>query len=137
MHWLSKQPAFGKSREFEITTRSVGRNTLEKTAGDIEEDEEETEQFTHGRKRKTVVFMPCHDTTHTIYYGGHLLRVRSLPLPYGLVAVAYDILQITRSKVCQIVPDFIQCPEFASCSAAPTTELPRRLRSALSLAPTM
>jgi len=48
MHWLSKQPAFGKSREFEITTRSVGRNTLETTAGDIEEDEEETEQFTHG-----------------------------------------------------------------------------------------
>jgi mitochondrial chaperone BCS1 len=92
MHWLSKQPAFGKSREFEITTRSVGRNSLEKTAGDIEEEEEETEQFTHGqsissliwpltrakigRKRKMVVFMPCHDTTHTIYYGGHLLRVR-------------------------------------------------------------
>jgi chaperone BCS1 len=49
MHWLSKQPAFGKSREFEITTRSVGRNSLEKTAGDIEEEEEETEQFTHGQ----------------------------------------------------------------------------------------
>lgn len=91
MHWLSKQPAFGKSREFEITTRSVGRNALDKTAGDIEDDEEESEQFTHGqsylvlslllseawigRKKKMVVFMPCHDTTHTIYYGGHLLRV--------------------------------------------------------------
>jgi len=49
MHWLSKQPAFGKSREFEITTRSVGRNALDKTAGDIEDDEEESEQFTHGQ----------------------------------------------------------------------------------------
>ncbi|KIM34089.1 hypothetical protein M408DRAFT_90304 [Serendipita vermifera MAFF 305830] len=75
MHWLSKQPAFGKSREFDITTRSVGRNALEKTAGDIEDDEEESEQFTHGKKKKMVVFMPCHDTTHTIYYGGHLLRI--------------------------------------------------------------
>lgn len=49
MHWLSKQPAFGKSREFEITTRTVSKNSMEKTAGDIEEDEdEEGEQFEHG-----------------------------------------------------------------------------------------
>lgn len=47
MHWLSKQPAFGKSREFEITTRSVGRNTME-TAGDVEDDEDESESFSHG-----------------------------------------------------------------------------------------
>jgi chaperone BCS1 len=59
MHWLSKQPAFGKSREFEITTRTVGRNSMEKTAGDIEEDEEDGEQFEHG-------------TRHS--YGGALAR---------------------------------------------------------------
>ncbi|CCA70759.1 related to BCS1 protein precursor [Serendipita indica DSM 11827] len=75
MHWLSKQPAFGKSREFDITTRSVGRNNMDKTAGDIEDDEEDGEQFSHGKRKKKVVFMPCHDTTHNIYYGGHLLRV--------------------------------------------------------------
>lgn len=75
MHWLSKQPAFGKSREFEITTRSVGKNSVDNTAGDIEDDEEESEQFSHGRRKKKVVFMPCHDVTHTIYYGGHLLRI--------------------------------------------------------------
>ncbi|PVF93918.1 P-loop containing nucleoside triphosphate hydrolase protein [Serendipita vermifera] len=77
MHWLSKQPAFGKSREFEITTRSVGKNSVDNTAGDIEDDEEESEQFSHGRRKKKVVFMPCHDVTHTIYYGGHLLRRNS------------------------------------------------------------
>ncbi|KAG9058914.1 hypothetical protein FS842_000112 [Serendipita sp. 407] len=75
MHWLSKQPAFGKSREFEITTRSVGKNSLDTTTGDLDEEEEDSEQFSHGRRKKKVVFMPCHDTTHTIYYGGHLLRV--------------------------------------------------------------
>jgi mitochondrial chaperone BCS1 len=51
MHWLSKQPAFGKSREFEITTRSVGKNTVDRTAGDIEDEEEEGEQFSHGQCR--------------------------------------------------------------------------------------
>jgi mitochondrial chaperone BCS1 len=55
MHWLSKQPAFGKSREFEITTRSVGNNSVEKTAGDIEEEEEETEQFTHGQSISSLI----------------------------------------------------------------------------------
>jgi len=32
-----------------------------------------------GRKKKMVVFMPCHDIAHTIYYHGHLLRVRVFP----------------------------------------------------------
>lgn len=78
MHWLAKQPAFGKSREFEITTRSIGRNAIESTAGDLEEEDDECEQFTHGwyrsglfasfvdfdsdaagRRKKKVVFMPC------------------------------------------------------------------------------
>ncbi|KAG8812079.1 hypothetical protein FRC17_002210, partial [Serendipita sp. 399] len=75
MHWLSRQPAFGKSREFEITTRAIGKNSLDKTTGDLEEDEDEDEQFSHGRRKKKVMFMPCHDTTHNIYYGGHLLRI--------------------------------------------------------------
>ncbi|KAG8832204.1 hypothetical protein FRC18_005414 [Serendipita sp. 400] len=61
MHWLSKQPAFGKSREFEITTRSVGKNSLDTTTGDLDEEEEDSEQFSHGRRKKKVVFMPCHE----------------------------------------------------------------------------
>ncbi|KAJ2913356.1 hypothetical protein MD484_g7058, partial [Candolleomyces efflorescens] len=77
MHWLAKQPAWGRSREFDITTRSVGRNTIAQTSsGDIEEDEEEDDGgLVHGRRRRKVQFMPSVDTTHTIYYRGHWLRI--------------------------------------------------------------
>ncbi|KAF6753501.1 hypothetical protein DFP72DRAFT_407825 [Ephemerocybe angulata] len=77
MHWLAKQPAWGRSREFEITTRSVGRNTFnQSTAGDVEEEEEEEEGgLVHGRRRRKVQFMPSVDMTHTIYYRGHWLRI--------------------------------------------------------------
>ncbi|KAK0489425.1 P-loop containing nucleoside triphosphate hydrolase protein [Armillaria novae-zelandiae] len=77
MHWLSKQPAWGRSREFEITTRSTGRNGLtQSTTGDIDEDEEdEDDALVHGRRKRKVAFMPSIDTTHTIYYRGHWLRI--------------------------------------------------------------
>ncbi|RPD57296.1 P-loop containing nucleoside triphosphate hydrolase protein [Lentinus tigrinus ALCF2SS1-6] len=80
MHWLSKQPAWGRSREFDITTRSVSRHGLtQKTTGDLEdenEDEEDAGEFSQGggRKRK-VAIVPSMDTTHTIYYRGHWLRI--------------------------------------------------------------
>ncbi|TFK89499.1 P-loop containing nucleoside triphosphate hydrolase protein [Polyporus arcularius HHB13444] len=80
MHWLSKQPAWGRSREFDITTRSVNRHGLsQKTTGDLEddlEDEAEAGEFSQGggRKRK-VAIVPSMDTTHTIYYRGHWLRI--------------------------------------------------------------
>ncbi|KAF5386353.1 hypothetical protein D9757_006641 [Collybiopsis confluens] len=85
MHWLSKQPAWGRSREFEITTRSVGRHGLtQTTTGDLQEEEDDDE-LVHGRKKRTVAFMPSVDTTHTIYYRGHWLRItRSKRYPdYG------------------------------------------------------
>ncbi|KAF8515922.1 P-loop containing nucleoside triphosphate hydrolase protein [Gautieria morchelliformis] len=79
MHWLSKQPAWGRSREFEITTRSAGRFSLtQSTTGDLEDDEENVEdgqQLVHGRRKRKVAFMPSLNTTHTIYYRGHWLRV--------------------------------------------------------------
>ncbi|KAJ7272562.1 P-loop containing nucleoside triphosphate hydrolase protein [Mycena haematopus] len=77
MHWLSKQPAWGRSREFEITTRSAGRNggLTETTAGDLEEDEEDDGSLVHGRRKRKVAFQPSIDTTHTIYYRGHWLRI--------------------------------------------------------------
>ncbi|KAH6915674.1 P-loop containing nucleoside triphosphate hydrolase protein [Coprinopsis sp. MPI-PUGE-AT-0042] len=75
MHWLAKQPAWGRSREFDITTRSVGRNSImQSAAGDVEEEEEE-EDLVHGRKKRRVQFLPSVDTTHTIYYRGHWLRI--------------------------------------------------------------
>ncbi|KZV72259.1 P-loop containing nucleoside triphosphate hydrolase protein [Peniophora sp. CONT] len=78
MHWLSKQPAWGRSREFEITTRSVKRNGLEQaTTGDVEEPEDEVEEYDDdiGRRKRKIAFLPSCDTTHTIYFRGHLLRI--------------------------------------------------------------
>ena len=61
--------------EFEITTRSAGRNALQSsTTGDIEEDEDE-EELINGNRRRKVTLMPSVDTTHTIYYRGHWLRI--------------------------------------------------------------
>ncbi|EIN06198.1 P-loop containing nucleoside triphosphate hydrolase protein [Punctularia strigosozonata HHB-11173 SS5] len=71
MHWLSKQPAWGRSREFDITTRSAGRLASTST-GDLEDDDEDE---LHGRKKRKVAFLPSMDTSHTIYYRGHWLRI--------------------------------------------------------------
>ncbi|KAJ6561206.1 P-loop containing nucleoside triphosphate hydrolase protein [Mycena vulgaris] len=78
MHWLSKQPAWGRSREFEITTRSVGRNGLtQSTTGDLEEEEEDDDDdsLVHGRRKRKVAFMPSVDSVHSIYYRGHWLKI--------------------------------------------------------------
>ncbi|KAL0954067.1 hypothetical protein HGRIS_005218 [Hohenbuehelia grisea] len=76
MHWLSKQPAWGRSREFEITTRSVGRGGMsQSTSGELDDDQEDEDALVHGRKKRKVAFMPSVDTTHTIYYRGHWLRI--------------------------------------------------------------
>lgn len=57
-----KQPAWGRSREFEITTRSVSRNQLsQSTTGDVDEeemDEEDEQELEHGRRKRKVTFMP-------------------------------------------------------------------------------
>ncbi|KAG6381797.1 P-loop containing nucleoside triphosphate hydrolase protein [Boletus reticuloceps] len=78
MHWLSKQPAWGRSREFEITTRTTSRNGLtQSTTGDLEDDDEveDEDALVHGRRKRKVAFIPSLDTTHTIYYRGHWLRI--------------------------------------------------------------
>ncbi|KAH9970951.1 P-loop containing nucleoside triphosphate hydrolase protein [Lactifluus volemus] len=79
MHWLSKQPAWGRSREFEITTRSVSRNQLnQSTTGDLDEeemDEEDEQELEHGRRKRKVAFIPSPDITHTIFYHGHWLKI--------------------------------------------------------------
>ncbi|KAJ7708696.1 P-loop containing nucleoside triphosphate hydrolase protein [Mycena rosella] len=78
MHWLSKQPAWGRSREFEITTRSVGRNGLtQTTTGDLEEEEDDDDDdaLIHGRRKRKVAFMPSVDSVHSLYYRGHWLKI--------------------------------------------------------------
>ncbi|QRW16724.1 mitochondrial chaperone BCS1 [Rhizoctonia solani] len=84
MHWLSKQPAWSRAREFEITTRNADSSRLgvkTPTDQEFEEDEEfglvdDDEQLVHGRRKRKVALTPSADTTHNIYYRGHWLRVR-------------------------------------------------------------
>ena len=57
--WILQQPAWGQSREFEITTRSAGRTTLtQTTTGDVEDEEEDDSELVHGRRKRKVSFMP-------------------------------------------------------------------------------
>ncbi|KAF9552913.1 hypothetical protein CPC08DRAFT_252503 [Agrocybe pediades] len=98
MVWLSRCPEWQRSREFETTTRSSlpGGNSLNKLygVGGSEEDKdwdlwEAAEVNTNGssniwsnadgsdeRLKTRVVFQPTCDTTHTIFYRGHWLRVK-------------------------------------------------------------
>jgi len=77
MHWLSKQPEWARSREFEITTRSVDGGPLNtSTTGGLEELDEEGEHvLEHGRCKSGVTFVPSLDITHTIFYRGHWLKI--------------------------------------------------------------
>jgi mitochondrial chaperone BCS1 len=54
---MIQQPAWGRSREFDITTRSIGRNQLNQSmGGDL--DEEEMDELEHDRTKRKVTFMP-------------------------------------------------------------------------------
>lgn len=87
MLWLSRRPEWQRSREFETTTRTSGIGSdnsnsfgeedfwddsaakpVEVSAGDDDD--------VPGKVTTRVVFQPTFDTTHTIYYRGHWLRVR-------------------------------------------------------------
>ncbi|KAF9785436.1 P-loop containing nucleoside triphosphate hydrolase protein [Thelephora terrestris] len=76
LHWLSKQPAWGRSREFDITTRTISRNAVtQTTTGDLLDDDEDDEMLVRDHRKRKVAFEPSPETTHTIYYQGHWLRV--------------------------------------------------------------
>jgi hypothetical protein len=77
MLWLSRRPEWQRSREFETTTRTTTpgmSRTADNSFGD--EDEEEDDDKAPGRAKTRVVFQPTFDTTHTIYFRGHWLRIR-------------------------------------------------------------
>ncbi|TFK53837.1 P-loop containing nucleoside triphosphate hydrolase protein [Heliocybe sulcata] len=78
MLWLSRRPEWQRSREFETTTRTssaiYNSSTADNSFGD--EDEEPEDDDCPGRVKTRVVFQPTFDTTHTIYYKGHWLRVK-------------------------------------------------------------
>ncbi|KAK0200712.1 hypothetical protein DFS33DRAFT_1490090 [Desarmillaria ectypa] len=76
MLWLSRQPEWQRSREFETTTRSSSgfARTADNSFGDEEDEHEEDDE--PGRVKTRVVFQPTFDTTHTIFYRGHWLRIK-------------------------------------------------------------
>ncbi|KAK0189402.1 BCS1 N terminal-domain-containing protein [Armillaria mellea] len=76
MLWLSRQPEWQRSREFETTTRSSSgfARTADNSFGDEEDDDEEDDE--PGKVKTRVVFQPTFDTTHTIFYRGHWLRIK-------------------------------------------------------------
>jgi chaperone BCS1 len=77
MLWLSRRPEWQRSREFETTTRTTTpgfSKTADNSFGD--DDEECDDELAPGKVKTRVVFQPTFDTTHTIYYKGHWLRVR-------------------------------------------------------------
>ncbi|THH07954.1 hypothetical protein EW145_g3028 [Phellinidium pouzarii] len=55
-----QQPAWGQSREFEITTRSIGRTSLtQTTTGDLDEEyADDEDSLVHGQRKRKVAFMP-------------------------------------------------------------------------------
>ena len=81
MLWLSKRPEWQRSREFETTTRTVspGMSTSGDNSfgdDDLEGVDKPAEDLTPGMAKTRVVFQPTFESTHTIYYRGHWLRVK-------------------------------------------------------------
>ena len=62
VHLVRKQqPAWGRSREFEVTTRSDGRNQLcQRTTGDLDEEEMGGGEYElgHDIRHRKVTLMP-------------------------------------------------------------------------------
>ncbi|KAF8913569.1 hypothetical protein CPB85DRAFT_555497 [Mucidula mucida] len=89
MLWLARRPEWQRAREFEGTTRTSSRSGESGWGfGDDDEDAGSDDELgghssgAHasagwdGRPKTRVVFQPTFDTTHTIYYRGHWLRIR-------------------------------------------------------------
>lgn len=91
MLWLSRRPEWQRSREFETTTNSSSPGFYGYRESDNAFTEEErTDEEVSGKTRMRVVFQPTSDTTHTIFYRGHWLRVRR-----GRKSNGYEMLSIS------------------------------------------
>ncbi|KAJ6594876.1 hypothetical protein B0H19DRAFT_1096992 [Mycena capillaripes] len=79
MLWLSRRPEWQRSREFETTTRAAHAAQTQNWEDDPDladlGGEDPGEGATSASKTR-VIFQPTFDTTHTIYWRGHWLRVR-------------------------------------------------------------
>ncbi|KAI0314189.1 P-loop containing nucleoside triphosphate hydrolase protein [Amylostereum chailletii] len=105
MLWLSRRPEWQRSREFETTTNSsspgfYGYREGDNTFGDDAEDEEEN---LSGKRRTRVVFQPTADTTHTIFYRGHWLRVRRSRKSNGYELLSISVVARNNTILKQLV----------------------------------
>ncbi|KAJ3860406.1 P-loop containing nucleoside triphosphate hydrolase protein [Lentinula novae-zelandiae] len=127
MLWLSRRPEWQRSREFETTTRlatplSGGSNssssrTADNSFGDEDyrewwaEDpaEEQPQVYSYdgddvpGKVKTRVVFQPTFDTTHTIYYRGHWLRVRRSRKGDNMGTSSYSVVARSNTILKQLV----------------------------------
>ncbi|THH17283.1 hypothetical protein EW146_g3496 [Bondarzewia mesenterica] len=92
MLWLSRRPEWQRSREFETTTSSSNQGSFgyRETDNSFGDDEDIDEDGAPGKTRMRVVFQPTSDTTHTLFYRGHWLRVRR-----GRKSNGYEMLSIS------------------------------------------
>lgn len=91
MLWLSRRPEWQRSREFETTTNSSlpGYYGYRESDNAFVDEEGGGDEEVSGKTRMRVVFQPTSETTHTIYYRGHWLRVRR-----GRKSNGYEMLSI-------------------------------------------
>ncbi|KAG6836567.1 hypothetical protein H0H93_006671 [Arthromyces matolae] len=107
MLWLSRRPEWQRSREFETTTRtsgigadsanSFGEEDFEDANG-VKVPTTEDDEDVPGKVTTRVVFQPTFDTTHTIYYRGHWLRVRRGRKTDGSGTEVLSISVVARSN---------------------------------------
>ncbi|KAF5386920.1 hypothetical protein D9615_001920 [Tricholomella constricta] len=106
MLWLSRRPEWQRSREFETTTRSSGIGTDSANSFGEEDFDDATvptvasddDDDVPGKVTTRVVFQPTFDTTHTIYYRGHWLRVRRGRKTDGSGTEVLSISVVARSN---------------------------------------
>ncbi|KAF7782089.1 hypothetical protein Agabi119p4_1465 [Agaricus bisporus var. burnettii] len=107
MLWLSRRPEWQRSREFETTTRSSGPGGATSSGFDDWDEEERdydnSEYDGEGRPKTRVVFQPTFDTTHTIFYRGHWLRVRRSRKPDGCEQLSISVVARSNTVLKQLV----------------------------------
>ncbi|TCD66316.1 hypothetical protein EIP91_001562 [Steccherinum ochraceum] len=100
MLWLSRRPEWQRSREFDTTTRtansSFGSRIADNSFGD--DDEGGEDEDVPGKVKTRVVFQPTANSTHTIYYRGHWLRVWRGKKPDGSNSEMLSISVVARNN---------------------------------------
>jgi mitochondrial chaperone BCS1 len=99
MLWLSRRPEWQRSREFETTTRSSSHG-FNRTGDNSFGDDDENDDDVPGKVKTRVVFQPTANTSHTIYYKGHWLRVRRgrKQDPYGGSCEVLSVSVVARNN---------------------------------------